>query len=36
MKHKYTNDYSSLCHTQILKDLSDIALEQNVAYDLEL
>ena len=36
MKHKSTNDYSSLCHTQILKDLSDIALEQNVAYDLEL
>ena len=36
MKHKFTNDYSSLCHLQILKDLSDIALEQNVAYGLEL
>ena len=36
MKHKFTNDYSSLCHPLILKDLSDIATEQNVAYDLEL
>lgn len=35
MKHKFTNDYSSLCHSQILKDLSDIALEQNVAYGLD-
>ncbi len=35
MKHKFTNDYSSLCHPQILKDLSDIATEQNVAYGLD-
>ena len=35
MKHKFTNDYSSLCHPLILKDLSDIALEQNVAYGLD-
>ena len=35
MKHKFTNDYSSLCHPLILKDLSDIATEQNVAYGLD-
>ena len=35
MKHKFTNDYSSLAQPQILKDLSEIAVEQNVAYGLD-
>lgn len=35
MKHKFTNDYSSLCHPQILEDLSKIQEEQNVAYGLD-
>ena len=35
MKHKFTNDYSSLCHPAILKDLNDMALEQNIAYGLD-
>ena len=35
MKHKFTNDYSSLCHPQIMEDLLSISLEQNVAYGLD-
>ena len=35
MKHRFTNDYSSLCHPQILKALEDIQEEQNVAYGLD-
>lgn len=35
MKHRFTNDYSSLCHPKILEDLSKISAEQNVAYGLD-
>ena len=35
MKHKFTNDYSSLCHPEILKALSNLGEEQNVAYGLD-
>lgn len=35
MKHKFTNDYSSLCHPQIIEALSKISEEQNVAYGLD-
>ena len=35
MKHKFTNDYSSLCHPDILKALSNLGEEQNVAYGLD-
>ena len=35
MKHKFTNDYSSLCHPSILKALENLGEEQNVAYGLD-
>ena len=35
MKHRFTNDYSSLCHPQILEALSNLKEEQNVAYGLD-
>ena len=35
MKHKFTNDYSSLCHPKILETLSNMKEEQNVAYGLD-
>ena len=35
MKHKFTNDYSSLCHPEILKALASLGEEQNVAYGLD-
>lgn len=35
MKHKFTNDYSSLCHPRILKALNEIGEEQNIAYGLD-
>ncbi|MBO7574177.1 MAG: threonine aldolase [Bacilli bacterium] len=35
MKHKFTNDYSSLCHPSILKFLASLNEEQNVAYGLD-
>ena len=35
MKHKFTNDYSSLCHPQILEALASMGEEQNVAYGLD-
>ena len=35
MKHRFTNDYSSLCHPQIIEALSKISEEQNVAYGLD-
>ena len=35
MKHKFTNDYSSLCHPAILKALENLGEEQNVAYGLD-
>jgi len=35
MKHQFTNDYSSLCHPDILKALQDLGEEQNVAYGLD-
>ena len=35
MKHKFTNDYSSLCHPEIIEALSKISEEQNVAYGLD-
>ena len=35
MKHKFTNDYSSLCHPEILKALSNLGEEQNFAYGLD-
>ena len=35
MKHKFTNDYSSLCHPNILKALINLGDEQNIAYGLD-
>ena len=35
MKHRFTNDYSSLCHPQILNALSNLKDEQNVTYGLD-
>ena len=35
MKHKFTNDYSSLCHPNILKALINLDDEQNIAYGLD-
>ena len=35
MGHKFTNDYSSLCHPRILKALANLEDEQNVAYGLD-
>ena len=35
MKHLFTNDYSSLCHPDILAALNKISDEQNVAYGLD-
>lgn len=35
MKHKFTNDYSSLCHPEILDALYELGEEQNVAYGLD-
>lgn len=35
MKHKFTNDYSSLCHPQILEALANLKDEQNIAYGLD-
>lgn len=35
MKHKFTNDYSSLCHPRIIEALANISLEQNTAYGLD-
>ena len=35
MKHRFTNDYSSLCHPKILEALSNLGEEQNVVYGLD-
>ena len=35
MRYKFTNDYSSLCHPEILKALVGLGEEQNVAYGLD-
>ena len=35
MKHKFTNDYSSLCHPRILNALASLEEEQNTAYGLD-
>ena len=35
MKHKFTNDYCSICHPKILEALSKLNDEQNVAYGLD-
>ena len=35
MKHKFTNDYSSLCHPRILEALARVGNEQCTAYGLD-
>ena len=35
MKHKFTNDYSSLCHPRILNALANLKEEQNTVYGLD-
>ena len=35
MKHRFTNDYSSLCHPKILEALANLKDEQNIAYGLD-
>lgn len=35
MKHRFTNDYSSLCHPNILNALANLKDEQNVTYGLD-